>query len=272
MSVIEMLTLFPIIVSLLGVSAYGQQPKAITNSLGMTLVLILKGSFTMGSPSTDAERNVRELQHEVTLSQSFYLGMCEVTQGQYAKVIGNNNNRATATTIPVRNVSWEDANAFCKKLSELPDEKAAGRFYRLPTEAEWEYSCRATSGAAYSFGDSSELLGEFAWFKDGPMFGEFPVGLKKANRWGVYDMHGNVHEWCHDWYAEYPSDDVTDPKGPRVGTERVFRGGSASDSATKCRSSSRYWILPSFSSTEIGFRVAMCLPANSSEPEPTTSK
>ncbi len=244
----------------------GQQTKSITNCIGMKLVLIHAGSFTMGSPGTEAERNVRELQHEVTLSQSFYLGMYEVTRGQYDRVIGRNNNRVLANTIPMQNVSWEDAVLFCKKLSELPDEKAAGRIYRLPTEAEWEYACRATSGAAYAFGDSSELLAEFAWYKDSPMFGEFPVGLKKANRWGFYDMHGNVHEWCHDWHADYPSGEVIDPRGPKVGSERVFRGGSASDSAPNCRSSCRYWILPSFRSTEIGFRVSLDLPVLQSAP------
>ena len=250
-----------IIVLLFASPAAGQQLKQITNSIGMKLVLIHPGSFTMGSAEEESGRKDRELRHEVTLSKSFYLGVYEVTQGQYEHVNGTNPNRSKTNPLPLQNVSWEDAVAFCTKLSELPEEKAAGRVYRLPTEAEWEYACRATSGAAYSFGDSADLLGDFAWFKEDRMLATLPVGLKKANRWGLYDMHGNVYEWCHDWYADYPSSEVTDPQGPRIGSERVFRGGCSSDVAVNCRSSYRYSIVPIFRSHEFGLRVAMSAPA-----------
>ncbi len=253
------------IVLVLGLAtpACGQQLKEITNSIGMKLVLIHSGSFTMGSHLDESGRKEREIQHEVRLTKSFYLGVYEVTQGQYESVIGDNPNRIKTNPFPIRNVSWEDAVSFCTKLSELPEEKAVGRVYRLPTEAEWEYACRATSGAAFSMGDSAEFLEDFAWFRDVNevmRWDAYPVGQKRANRWGLYDMHGNVYEWCQDWYAEYPSSEVTNPKGPSIGLERVFRGGCSSDLAANCRSSYRYSIIPKFRSNEIGFRVALTWP------------
>ena len=145
------------IVLLIGSPALGQQLKEITNSIGMKLVLIHAGSFAMGSIIEESGRKDRELLHEVTISKSYYLGVYEVTQWQYEKVIGTKPIPVKTNLFPIQNVSWDDAVAFCKKLSELPDEKVAGRVYRLPTEAEWEYACRATSGAAYSFGDSVDL-------------------------------------------------------------------------------------------------------------------
>jgi len=151
---------------------FGQQLKEITNSIGMKLVLIHAGSFAMGSHVEESGRKDRELQHEFSLSKSFYLGVYEVTQGQYGNVIENKPNRFKTNPFPLQNISWEDAVAFCTKLSELPVEKASGRVYRLPTEEEREYACRATSSAAYSFGDSVDLLGDFACFKEGILLGE----------------------------------------------------------------------------------------------------
>jgi formylglycine-generating enzyme required for sulfatase activity len=159
---------------------------------------------------------------------------------------------------PVEQVSWEDAVEFCKKLSDLPEEKKAGRKYRLPTEAEWEYACRAGSKAAYSFGENSKTLGDYSWFggNSGPQ--PHPVGEKKANAWGLYDMHGNVWEWCSDWYDEYPKGAVSDPSGPSEGSFRVFRGGGWSAGAAYCRSAGRSGGVPSFRfSGDGGFRVAL---------------
>lgn len=166
--------------------------ESITNSIGMKLVLIPAGSFTMGSPVTELDRKPNETAHEVTLSQSYYLGANEVTQGEYEKVMGANPSNFKGSKNPVETVNWEDAVSFCKKLSEMPEEKAAGRSYRLPTEAEWEYACRTRSTTSYSFGETAESLGEYAWFGAGLEGKTHPVGLKKPNRWGVYDMHGNV--------------------------------------------------------------------------------
>jgi len=263
-------------------------PK-ITNIIGMKLVLIPKGTFMMGSPKTEEGRVQDETQHQVTISKDYYLGVTEVTQGQYEKVMGTNPSNFQGNKIegsssnhPVDRVSWEDAVEFCKKLSELPEEKGAGRVYRLPTEAEWEYACRAGSKTAYSFGDNSRDLGNYAWFgnnsgskeldsaailKDTPQrymdtlvsarCATHPVGEKNANAWGLYDMHGNVWEWCSDWYGGYPKGAVSDPVGPIQGSRRVDRGGSWLLEAARCRLAIRFRRLPSVREYDLGFRVAL---------------
>ena len=236
-------------------------PK-ITNSIGMELVLIPKGTFQMGSPIEEVGVYSDAAQHQVTISGDYYLGVTEVTQGQYEKVIGTNpsyfqgnENKGSRSNHPVEEVSWEDAVEFCKKLSDLPEEKSAGRVYQLPTEAQWEYACRAGSKSAYSFGESSKSLGDYAWF--GNNNGQtHPVGEKKANAWGLYDMHGNVWEWCSDWYDEYPKGAVSDPTGPKKGSDRVRRGGGWSIEAAGCRSAHRCRYAPRFRG-RLGFRVAL---------------
>ena len=241
-----------------------QPPKEITNSIGMKLVLTPKGTFMMGSPESEEARFEDETQHEVTISKDYYLGVHEVTQAQYEKVMGTKPSyfqgdeiKGSSTNNPVESVSWLDAVEFCKKLSDLPEEKAAGRVYRLPTEAEWEYACRAGSKSAYSFGESSKSLGDYAWFDGNSNNQTHPVGEKKANAWGLYDMHGNVWEWCSDWYGEYPNGAVSDPVGPREGSDRVNRGGGWYNEAANCRSAIRHGIDPSFRFHFIGFRVAL---------------
>jgi formylglycine-generating enzyme required for sulfatase activity len=243
--------------------------ETITNSIGMKLVLIPKGTFMMGSPTSEQGasyyRDGHETQHEVTISEDYYLGVFEVTQGQYEKVMGTNPSyfqkrvigKSDSSMYPVEQVSWEDAVEFCKKLSDLPEEKKAGRVYRLPTEAEWEYACRAGSKAAYSFGANSKTLGDYAWFGENSGSQTHPVGEKKANAWGLYDMHGNVWEWCSDWYGVYPKGSVSDPSGPSEGSIRVGRGGSWSNEAADCRSADRFRLDPSFRGFGDGFRVAL---------------
>jgi formylglycine-generating enzyme required for sulfatase activity/predicted DNA-binding WGR domain protein len=235
----------------------------VTNSIGMKLVPIPAGTFLMGDPKEgDA------LEHQVTLTQNFYLGMTQVTQAQYMRVKGKNSshfqgdevNGRDSSEFPVENVSWKNAIEFCKKLSELPEEKAAGRVYRLPTEAEWEYACRAGSKTAYSFRKSSKKLGDYAWFEKNSNDRTHPVALKEPNAWGLYDMHGNVSEWCSDWYGDYPEGAVTDPSGPEKGSDRVLRGGSWGDDAAYCRSASRYADAPTFRTSYNGFRVALSSP------------
>jgi formylglycine-generating enzyme required for sulfatase activity len=242
-----------------------QSPKEITNSIGMKLVLIPKGTFMMGSPKSEEGRQKDETQHEVTISKDYYLGVTEVTQGQYQKVMGKNPSyfkkriirESDSSMYPVEAVSWEDAVEFCKKLSELPEEKKAGRVYRLPTEAEWEYACRSGSKSAYSFGESSKSLGDYAWF-DGNSNGQtHPAGENKANAWSLYDMHGNVWEWCSDWYGDYPNGAVSDPVGPPGGSLRVFRGSGWFIEAARCRSALRYGSAPDNRFNFIGFRVAL---------------
>lgn len=256
----EMRTVLLCIILVAGLSSpvFSQQLKEITNSIGMKLVLIHPGTFSMGSPIGEVGRKGDEKQHEVTISKSYYLGVYEVTQGEYEKVTGENPSGFKGTKNPVEMVSWEEAVSFCEKLSEMPNEKAAGREYRLPTEAEWEYACRAGSSNAYSFGDSLDSLGSYGWFK-GNLDGQtHPVGEKKANAWGLYDMHGNVWEWCQDWYAAYPPDASTDPQqGPNKGSNPVGRGGGWNYGADLCRSAVRGRFGPRARLNYYGFRVAL---------------
>lgn len=236
----------------------------LTNSLGMKFRLIPAGTFIMGSPETEEDREDNEDQHEVTISRAFWMGVHEVTQKQYEKVMGanpswfqGNNVKADSSNHPVETVSWDDTVQFCNRLSELPQEKKAERVYRLPTEAEWEYACRAGSMAAYCFGDDSELLANYAFFWELSEDQTHPVGQKMPNAWGLYDMHGNVWEWCSDWYGEYPKRAVSDPTGPAKGSSRVCRGSCWDDIAAGCRSAYRGKTDPSNHDISIGFRVAL---------------
>ena len=245
-------------------SPQDQSPKEVINSNGMKLVLIPKGTFMMGSPESEEGHEEDEVRHEVTISQDYYLGVYEVTQAQYEKVMGGNPSYYQGAKVdnqnaelPVDSVSWDEAVEFCKKLSELPEEKKAGRVYRLPTEAEWEYACRATSETVYSFDDERGLLPEYGWFDRNGSDRTHTVGLLEPNRWGLYDMHGNVWEWCSDWYGEYPAGAVIDPSGPKESGGRVNRGGSWNNTAESCRSANRFRDGPSDRYRLLGFRVAM---------------
>jgi formylglycine-generating enzyme required for sulfatase activity len=287
--------------------ANAQSPKTITNSIGMKLVLIPKGTFTMGSPPNERGSEEDERQHEVTISKDYYLGAFEVTQAQYSAVMGVNPSHfqdqkvaerhpetgrivkdVDASNHPVDQVSWNDAIAFCKRLSALQKEKSAGRKYRLPTEAEWEYACRARSNGAYCFGnDPLELIwlsvqnwktgrddkaiAYHAYVQDNRKMSN-AVGGKLPNDFGLYDIHGNVTEWCMDWYGEYPKSHVIDPTGPSSGKWRVQRGGSWSGVpgfGDRCarRSSSEPWKrskdhtdkknAPDSAYSDYGFRVVL---------------
>ena len=183
----------------------------------------------MGSPLGEAKRRYSETPHTVTLSRGFYLGKHEVTQSQWEKVMGSNPSRYKGGNRPVESVSWTEVTAFCDKLTEL--ERKAGRLlagmsYQLPTEAQWEYACRADTKTAFSFG--AELTSEQANISGGS--GEtVDLGKYPGNSWGFHDMHGNVFEWCADWYGAYPTGavgDPVDPVGPADGSGRVIRGGS----------------------------------------------
>ena len=167
---------------------------------------------------------------------------------------------------PVEIVSWNDAQEFCEKLSALAEERAAGRVYRLPTEAEWEYACRAGTTTAWSFGDAESLLGDFAWFRDNAEETTHAVGQKKPNAFGLYDMHGNVWEWCSDWHGDYASGSATDPTGPSSGSDRVLRGGSWLNPAGYCRSAFRIRFNQSRRNSNYGFRLALS-PSEARSPE-----
>ena len=226
-------------------------PVDSTNSIGMQLKLIPAGTFTMGE-GDDA--------HQVTLTQSFRIGVHEVTQEQYERVMSSNPSHFKGPQNPVEQVSWNDAVKFCEKLSALPEEKAAGRVYRLPTEAEWEYACRAGTTTKYSFGDIEGALGDYAWYRANSGGKTHRVGAKRRNPWGLYDMHGNVWEWCRDLDGDYPSGAVTDPTGAESGSTRVCRGGSWLDTAGNCRTANRSGYSPSAQNPVTGFRVT-CVPS-----------
>ena len=226
----------------------------ITNTLGMEFVLIPAGRFTMGSPSSEKGRDRDERRHWVALTRGFYMQTTEVTQGQWRAVMGNNPSgfKSCGDDCPVEHVSWTDVQEF---ISELNRREGSGK-YRLPTEAEWEYAARAGSGRAYSYGGDKERLAKYAWFIDNSKGRPHPVGRKKANAWGLYDMHGNVWEWCQDWYGRYPSGSVTNPRGPKSGSGQVNRGGSWSSSANGCRSANRFKGHPGRRYGSLGFRLA----------------
>ena len=198
----------------------------------LEMVLVPAGKFMMGSPASEVGREKNETQHEVTITKPFYMGKYEVTQEEWQVVMGNNPSIFKGANLPVTNLSWNDCQEFIKKLNA----KTNGR-YRLPTEAEWEYACRAGTTTAFYFGDRITRSDS----NYGPGGRAVTVGSFKLNAFGFFDMHGNAGEWCQDCMAEYPASAVTDPKGPATGKNRVWRGGSfyCSPEDRLCRSSLR---------------------------------
>ena len=240
-------------------------PPQFTNSVGIKLKLIPTGTFTMG----DVTGGTDERPHQVMLTKAFYIGVYEVTNAQWKRVVGRVPSMWQEDDHPVERVSWDDAIQFCRNLSALPEERKAGRVYRLPTEAEWEYACRAGTTTKYSFGDDEMLLGEYGWFDKNSGSETHPVGQKKPNDWGLYDMHGNVWEWCSDRYSDYSSDPVSNPEGPSEGSARIRRGGGWDDGAGYCRSANRNGFEPSYSIRNLGFRLALSPPEG--QPVPSTT-
>lgn len=220
----------------------------------MEFVLIAAGSFSMGnSQGKDNEKPV----HQVKITRPFYLGKYEVTQRQWETLMGRHRSTFKGPENPVENVSWKDCQIFLGKLNRKL--RATRVRFRLPTEAQWEYACRAGSPGVYCFGDAEENLGEYAWFNDNADCKTQPVGQKKPNAWGLYDMHGNVFEWCADWFGAcyYAQSPPCDPTGPCSGTARVIRGGGWSGLAPVCRAAYRPSLFtPTARNSIIGFRVA----------------
>jgi len=244
--------------------------KRFTNSIGMRFVYIPAGSFMMGSPSVEQHRDSDEKQHRVNISREFYMQTTEVTQGQWEAVM---NTRPWSGKDWVRNnpnhpavyVSWKDCQEFIRRLNK----KEGINGYRLPTEAEWEYACRAGSTKRFSFGDRDSLLGGYAWYrKNAWNVGEkyaHRFGTKSPNAWGLYDLHGNVWEWCQDqceWKDKVVTDTyrdgITDPVSTN-GPEWVVRGGSYSVPADRCRSANRYRSRPGDRASTLGFRLVVIL-------------
>jgi uncharacterized protein (TIGR02996 family) len=244
----------------------------VVNSIGMRFALIPPGHFRMGGASTEKGRLKHEGPlHEVEITQAFYLGVFPVTQAQYEKVMGSNpsyfsttgNGRSVVvgletSAFPVEQVNFEDAIAFLDRLSTLPEEKESGRKYRLPSEAEWEYACRGGSASSSAFAFGNQLSSSQAncnWTLKHPC----PVGSYPPNVFGLYDMHGNVWEWCHDRYDDcyYEKSPRTDPRGPSRFRKRMIRGGSWGIDTSVCRSATRRGNEPGNRGRGLGFRVAM---------------
>jgi formylglycine-generating enzyme required for sulfatase activity len=285
------------------ISTIGLQLRT-SKTTGLEMVIIEPGEFTMGSAADEPGRQTEEILHRVKISRPFMLGIHEVTQGQYELVMKHNPSyhqplaggaaRVTdkdTSNYPVESVNWFEAIEFCNRLSKLDGLTpyyalsdvhgegnainsakvtiAGGKGYRLPTEAEWEYACRAGTATPFWFG--AENTGREANVKpvmvaggygEGPKWRSFsrtvPVGSYPANPWGLYDMHGNVSEWCWDWYNQtfYKGSPKDDPAGPDAGTQKVVRGGSWMVLEGSCRSASRYWHTPGERKNYLGFRVA----------------
>ena len=249
---------------------------SLPGGVSLDMIWCPPGSFMMGSPEDELGRNNIEIQHQVTLTSGYWLGKYEVTQAQYEAVVGKNPSYfQLGDDLPVEMVSWDDAMDFCAKLTAI--EKEAGRLpegygYTLPTEAQWEYACRAGTTTALNSGKNLSDYWEcpemdevgWYWYDGGKenyennLICTHPGGQKKPNAWGIYDMHGNVDEWCLDWAGDYPDSAVTDPTGPAIGYYyHVIRGGNWGADASYCRSALR----SNSSGTDYdyfcGFRVAL---------------
>ena len=237
------------------------------NTMPLKMIKVKAGKFQMGSPKNELERGIFETLHWVTLTKDYWLGETEVTQGQWKAVMGGNPSYSKkGDDYPVESVSWDDAMAFCEKLNKRYEGKLpSGYKFSLPTEAQWEYACRAGTTTALNSGrdligkEKCPNLNELGWYSynKGNENYTHPVALKRRNAWGFYDMHGNVWEWCRDWYDSYNGDDETDPIGPETGSKRLLRGGGWSNSAWRCRSAWREGSTPSERYGNVGFRVAL---------------
>lgn len=222
------------------------------NSLAMHFVKIAPGSFSMGSPEYERQREDDETQHRVTLTRAWYMQTTPVTQAQWQAITGHNPSDFKGPELPVENVSWNDIQTvFLPRLNALGEGT-----YRLPTEAEWEYAARAGSTQAYYLRDDASQLDARAWYNNNSLFQTHPVGQKQPNGWGLYDCHGNVWEWCQDGYhGPYAATEATDPSGAAGGLGRVMRGGSWFCNASACRSAARGYMPPETRIRLIGFRL-----------------
>jgi formylglycine-generating enzyme required for sulfatase activity len=257
---------------LLSALVLAEKPDAIVqNDLGMTFVRIEPGSFVMGSPKDEPHRNAGETQHRVTLTKAFYIQTTEVTAGQWRQIMGKGllgmfgrGRGSEPADLPMTRICWFDVQSFLKKINKREE-----GHYRLPTEAEWEYAARAGTTSIYNWGDGIDCGN--AMFANNrhkynqcrtyvlehtlPVDGPAPVKSYPPNAWGLYDMHGNVWEWCRDWFGPYPKGEVIDPQGPVKGTHRVRRGGSWFSNAYVCRSANRAYGHPASRLQTTGFRL-----------------
>lgn len=229
----------------------GDEPgNTVINSIGMKLAYIPPGNFTMGSPKTEPGRIPNETRRHVTFAKGFRIGVTEVTQKEWRLIMETSPGFFKGDDLPVERITWREANEYCRRLSEKEKKR-----YRLPTQAEWEYACRAGTTTAYYTGGNEAALAAAGWYLGNSGNQSHPVGRKKPNRWGLYDMHGNVSEWC----AKPPDSDTTGSKSAQLDREekalRDLRGGSWGLNASECRSASRLRNAGTFRYFDLGLRV-----------------
>lgn len=226
-------------------------PKVLFGSktkISFNLIFCPPGIFLMGS-----DLNIEERQRKITISKGFWISQNLISQSIYQIIMESSPSNFKGDDLPVESISWEDASLFCEKISRL-----SKKHFSLPTEAQWEYACRAGTDTHYCFGDDREQLEHYAWYSKNSDTRTHYIGQKKPNNWGIYDMHGNVSEWCIDYYGKYQGDELIDPEGPPTGNERVARGGSYFENFQSIRSSKRFSFKSTHISSSLGFRVILC--------------
>lgn len=234
-------------------SGDGYPPSYTDMHTGVEFMLLPSGSFTMGSPEGEEGRDGDESPTHTVYIDSFYMGKHEITQAQWGKVMGKNPSRFKGNpNLPVESISWNKTLEFIKRLN-----RKTGLNYRLPTEAEWEYACRATTKAPFYSGSDNKTLNEYAWFTVNSGGETHPVGTRMPNKWGLYDMHGNVSEWIGDGRRGYLSRKEHNPKAPPSSVKTIHRGGCWLYPARMCRSANRMTVEKDFSTHIIGFRLAI---------------
>ena len=237
--------------SFIGMRAGEERDWEIAPGVKMTFCWCPAGDFLMGSPEHEEDRDEDEKQVHVTLTKGFWMAKTQVTQKQWTAIMGNYPSHFTGDNLPVEMVSWNDVQEFLEKLNEKIGNDDGGKMV-LPTEAQWEYACRAGELGPFSGG----TIDEVAWYDDNSEDNTHQVGMKMSNAWGLYDMHGNVHEWCADWHGRKLQGGV-DPSGPVSGEVRVVRGGSWRNFARYCRAADRSYLgHPTAHFSSHGFRVA----------------
>ena len=232
----------------------GKMPDTTINSISMEFVLIPPGSFRMGGDKKLEQAEDHETpRHFVKFSNAFFMGKYEVTQAQWSAIMDNNPSEFKDDTRPVERVSWNDVQAFVLKLNT----KEETNKYRLPSEAEWEYAARAGSESSYTFGADTNILSQYAWDRNNSGGETHPVGQLNPNAWSLYDMHGNVHEWCQDWFDRkyYSQSPSNAPLGPSTGLAKALRGGDWGSEDWYCRCASRSLGSPDRRSDRLGFRL-----------------
>ncbi|HVR87625.1 MAG TPA: formylglycine-generating enzyme family protein, partial [Planctomycetota bacterium] len=245
------------------IDSAGSARERLTLDLGggvrMEFVYIKRGTFMMGgkdAPGPEYQLDERP-EHRVTISKGYFLGKTEVTQAQWEAVMGSNPSKWKGPDLPVEQVSWDDCQNFLKKLTEKTRGQLKGRVAMMPTEAQWEYACRAGTRTRWTFGDNEKGIGEYAWTKENSGGQTHPVAQKKPNPWGLYDMCGNLWEWCQDWGAPYPAGDAVDPTGAATGDRRILRGGSFDYVSAPTRSGYRSRYNPAPRDANDGLRVCV---------------